>query len=102
MKLILVSVLFFISASMPGNSDCDTLKLSLTITHTSDGKSNGKIEVVVEQGKTPFKVNLFAEKRENNKLDVNFSDLENLPSGKFILIVQDEGKCTFQQEFTIK
>ena len=61
MKILLFSGLLFISTLVTEKSDCDSIQLDLGITHTSEGKNNGKIEVTVEKGRAPFTVYLFAE-----------------------------------------
>jgi len=102
MKLILVSALFFISASLPGNSDCDSLKIKANITNTSNNQANGAISVEVVNGKPPYKVFLFADKRKDNRLDVGIDDLVDLPAGKYILVIQEGGGCAIQENLTVK
>lgn len=102
MKVLLFSVILFILANVPGIPVCNDIQLSLITTNTSEGQNNGKIEVKVEKGHPPFKVYLYAEKRKDNKLDIKFKDLENLAPGKYLLVVQDKGECTFQESIVIK
>ena len=103
MKILLFSGLLFISTLVTEKSDCDSIQLDLGITHTSEGKNNGKIEVTVEKGRAPFTVYLFAAKREDNLEDVKFKDLKDLKRGDYILVVQDkDNKCTFNQKITIR
>jgi len=102
MKILLISGLLNLWAFLPGGINCDNLKLDISLTHTTNGKANGKIEVVVQRGAGPFKVFLFASKREDNLEDVKFKDLKDLKSGEYILVVQDkESNCTFKQNVII-
>ena len=102
MKIVFASVLFIISALMPDNPACDNLTIKTKITHTTDGGSNGEIAVSIIKGKPPYKVYLFADKQENNLLDVDFDDLKNLSAGKYILVVQDAADCTIQEKLNLK
>jgi hypothetical protein len=102
MKVLFVSVLFISSFMMPGELPCDGLKIETNITNTSNGENDGQISVTVVKGKAPYKVFLFAEKRENNRLDIKIKDLRKLASGKYILIIQDAGGCTTQETVFVK
>lgn len=102
MKIVFASVLFIFSALLPDNPACDNLIIKTTITHTTEGASNGEVTVTIVKGKAPYKVFLFAEKLENNLLDVDFDDLKNLSAGKYILVVQDAADCTTQENLILK
>ena len=102
MKLLIISGLFFVSALMPDNPVCDNLKFKTKITHTTAGVSNGEIVISIVKGKSPYKVFLFADKLENNLLDVGLDDLKNLAAGKYILVVQDAADCTKQEKLVLK
>jgi len=102
MKLLVISGLLFFSAFMPDNPVCDNLKFKTKITHTSDGGNNGEIAISIVKGKPPYKVFLFADKQENNLLDVGLDDLKNLFAGKYILVVQDAADCTIQEKLILK
>ena len=102
MKIVFASVLFIFSALMPDNPACDNLTIKTKITHTTDGGSNGEIAVSIIKGKPPYKVYLFADKQENNLLDVDLDDLKNLSAGKYILVVQDAADCTIQEKLNLK
>ena len=102
MKIVFASVLFIFSALMPDNPACDSLTIKTKITHTTDGASNGEIAVSIVKGKSPYKVFLFAEKQENNLLDVELDDLKSLSAGKYILVIQDAADCTTQEKLILK
>lgn len=103
MKVLVFSGLILISTFFSGMSDCDNIQLELKVTHTSEGKSNGRIEVIVEKGKAPFSVYLFAPNRKDNLEDVTLKDLKDLKAGEYILVVQDKDrKCNFNQNITIR
>ena len=102
MKIVFASVLFVLSALMPDNPACDNLIIKTTIIHTTNGANNGEVAVSIVKGKPPYKVYLFADKQENNLLDVDFDDLKNLSAGKYILVVQDAADCTTQEKLILK
>ena len=102
MKLLVISGLFFFSAFMPDKPVCDNLKFKTKITHTTEGASNGQIAISIVKGRPPYKVFLFADKQENNLLDVGLDDLKNLSAGKYILVVQDAADCTTQEKLILK
>lgn len=102
MKIVFASVLYIFSALLPDNPACESLTIKTTITHTIDGASNGEVAVTIVKGKAPYKVFLFAEKLENNLLDVELDDLKNLSAGKYILVVQDAAECTTQEKLILK
>ena len=102
MKVLLFSGLLLVSTLFPTVTDCDSIQLDVQVTHTSEGKNDGRIAVTVEKGRPPFKVFLFADKRADNLLDVKFKDLKNLKAGDYMLLVQDSGgECTFRQNIKI-
>ena len=101
MRLFLVGLVFFSSTMLIGAPPCN-LEIKTSITHTSDAKDNGKIDVTIIKGEAPYKVFLFAEKRKDNRQDIKFKDLNDLASGRYILIIQDAGGCTVQETLNIK
>lgn len=102
MKIVFASVLFIFSALMPDNPACDNLTIKTNITHSTDGASNGEIDVTIIKGKPPYKVFLFADKIENNLFDVELDDLINLSAGEYILVIQDAAECTTQEKLILK
>ena len=102
MKVLFISLLFFISGLAPEESSCDYLKLKLDISHTSGGGENGKVLISVVKGKAPYKTFLFAKMKQNNRKGFKFDELINLASGKYTLIVQDGSGCTVQETIKVK
>jgi hypothetical protein len=102
MKLLIISTLLIFSALLPESPDCDNLKIKTKITHTTTGESNGQIVVTVVKGQPPYKASLFAERKNDNLLEVGLEDLKNLPAGKYILVVQDAGDCATQEKVILK
>jgi hypothetical protein len=102
MKVLLLSGLLFISTLNSEKSICDNIQLELSITNTTEGRDNGKIEVEVVKGKAPYKVFLFASKPKVNLVNIKIKDLKNLPAAEYLLIVQDQSNCRVQQTVIIK
>jgi hypothetical protein len=101
MKLLLLSGLLFFSTYLPGDETCTNLKINVSVIHSTNNLSNGRIEVDVEKGQPPYKVYLFAEKPKNNLLDVKFRDLKDLAAGDYILVVQDKEGCNVKENIVV-
>ena len=102
MKLLIISTLLIFSALTPESPVCDNLKIKTKITHTTAGESNGEIVITIVKGKAPYNASLFAEKQQDNLLEVGLEDLKNLPAGKYILVVQDAADCATQEKLILK
>ena len=102
MKVLLLSGLLFISTLTSEKSNCDNIQLDITITHSSQGSNNGKIEVEVKKGKAPFRAYLFADDKSNNLHDVALDELVSLSAGSYILVIQDANNCSVHKKIKLK
>lgn len=102
MKVLLLSGLFYLMAGMPGNTDCDNIRLDLNIIHTTENKTNGKIEVEIVNGLAPYEFYLFGSGTNNNKIKVKKSELKDLAAGEYLLVVQDKTSCRVTKKIVIR
>ena len=89
MKFVLLSLLVAYGYHMPDHDQCEQLKYSLEIIHTTNGLNNGKINVEIIKSQSEVTAYLYAESRANNKLGVKISKLVALPAGKYKLVLQN-------------
>lgn len=76
---------------------CDDLKVKAKVTHTTEGKDNGSVEIEVEGGEKPYSF-FFLDKDFNPiKHELSKSIINGLPKGKVKYIIRDKNEC-FQSE----
>jgi len=104
MKFLLVSLLISFSYfnSQLESLDCDDLKFSIEVTHTSNGQDNGIINVTIVKSETKAKAFLYGKLKSNNKLGVNPTELTGLKSGKYILVLQNKECSSVKRDIIIK
>jgi hypothetical protein len=81
--------------------ECDEIDVKLNITHTSDGKKNGKIEMNFEKPATSYTCFIFSGADNNNRLAVKDNEINDLEKGEYNLYIQDKKGCTKRIEFKI-
>jgi hypothetical protein len=81
--------------------ECDEIDVKLNITHTSDGKKNGKIEMNFEKPTTSYTCFIFSGADNNNRLAVKDNEINDLEKGEYNLYIQDKKGCTKRIEFKI-
>lgn len=98
-KLLAITVLIVSTLPVTGRSgpmredDCEKINVSITISDATEGKQDGKIEIVFDKQRD-FSVFLFASEPSENQLEVKEKTIENLKRGTYNLYVQVEKKCT--------
>ncbi len=102
MKLLLISVLIAISPFNLETEPCKDLTYDIKLTHTSDGKDNGIIEVTITKSSSKVKAFLYSEGKSGNKLDVKLDELTHLKAGKYILVLQNKECSSVKRDIIIK
>ena len=107
MKVFVGSLLlvFFMAARPAPVPDCDGLQYKLTITHTSNGENNGRIEVEIIKSSSRVRAYLYIKKgnqRKNSKEDVSVDELTGLAAGHYVLILQDAKCSAVEHDLVIK
>ncbi len=82
-------------------TDCEGFSCEVTITHSTNGRMNGSVEVVIKNGSGGYTYHLIGDRAHKNKLDLKEKTIEDLGPGKYILVVQDRNGCQTKKEFEV-
>jgi hypothetical protein len=82
-------------------TECDEIEVKLEITHTSEGKQNGKIVLNFEKSGTSYTCFVFSGSDNNNRLAVKDNEINDLQEGEYNLYIQDKNGCTKHLKFKI-
>ncbi|WP_040496819.1 hypothetical protein [Fulvivirga imtechensis] len=105
-KLALLSTVLTICLSFRGFSQttdpCEKIVIEKSIVHTSFPGGNGSIEISIEGGEAPFTISVIGDRREKNKLNIDSTKIDDLLSGKYLIVVQDNTGCRKEVNVEIK
>lgn len=84
----LVITLFLLAfVCVKGFGQCNEIQVKTKVTNTTEGQSNGTIELEVSgNAGHDVSINLFGPRR-NNRLDISGSIITDLEKGKYIVVV---------------
>lgn len=95
-------MLLFSSISSTEKNYCDDLKFSIEVTHTTNGTNNATLEITVIKSASKVKAYLYGDTKSKNKLNVELTELTDLPSGKYILVLQNNKCSSVKRDIIIK
>ena len=83
---------------------CKDLQVQAEVQVASSGSNNGKITLKFSAGEkyTDYKLYLFGP-RKDNRLDFSAAEIEDLPSGRYSLVVESKKDTNYcLKQFTLK
>lgn len=103
MKLVvIIALLLYGLNTSTSDPSCDKFKVEAKVTNTTNGLSNGEVEIEVEGGEAPYKYIFLNEKGRPIALDYDSKIIKNRHIGSFYCTVVDKNGCQKKIKLEVK
>jgi hypothetical protein len=96
----LIVVFGFLGNEVPQSVNCENFSVSTEISHTSNGRENGKLEVKATGGSGEYTYHYIGP-GDYKELKSKKDTLTGLKKGKYSVFVQDSNNCVKQVDVII-